>query len=233
VSERERSSRELADAKLREGEQAVEERHRIARDLHDSVSQALFSTALQARTAQKAAEQEGVTASGPLGRALNAIADLTKGAQREMRTLIYELGRDPVEKGLVAALAEHASKLSQRDGLTIDVQGPDGRLVLSSCAETQLFGIGREALANVVKHAHAGTAWVRIDARPGRVLVEIRDDGRGFNPAADHSGHFGLESMRSRAAEVGGRLTITSAPNLGTVVRVEIPTGPEDAADGA
>ena len=124
-------------------------------------------------------------------------------------------------------------RLDDRDGLTIDVQGPDGRLALSPRAETQLFGIGREALANVVKHAGASTAWVRVEARPGRVLVEISDDGRGFDPAADHPGHFGLESMRSRAAEIGGLLTITSTPGQGTVVRVEVPADAEGASDGA
>ena len=233
VSERERSSAELAEAKRHEGEQAVEERHRIARDLHDSVSQALFSTALHTRTAQKAVEQEGVSPSGPLGRALAAIGELTRSAQSEMRALISELGRDPVEDGLVAALAKHGSRLDDRDGLTIDVQGPDGRLALSRRAEIQLFGIGREALANAVKHAGASTAWVLVEARPGRVLVEISDDGRGFDPAARHPGHFGLESMRSRAAEVGGLLTITSTPGLGTVVRVEVPADTEGVSDGA
>jgi signal transduction histidine kinase len=233
VSERERSSADLAEAKRHEGEQAVEERHRIARDLHDSVSQALFSTALHTRTAQKAVEQEDVSPSGPLGRALTAIGELTRGAQSEMRALITELGRDPVEDGLVAALAKHGSRLADRDGLRIDVQGPDGRLALSRRAEIQLFGIGREALANAVKHAGAGTAWVLVQARPGRVLVEISDDGRGFDPAATHPGHFGLESMRSRAAEVGGHLTITSSPGLGTVVRVEIATDGEGGSSGA
>ncbi len=120
---------------------------------------------------------------------------------------------------------KHGSRLDDRDGLTIDVQGPDGRLALSRRAEIQLFGIGREALANAVKHAGASTAWVLVEARPGGVLVEISDDGRGFDPAAPHPGHFGLESMRSRAAEVGGLLTITSTPGLGTVVRVEVPDG--------
>ena len=233
VSERERSAAQLAEAKRHEGEQTVEERHRIARDLHDSVSQALFSTALHTRTAQKAVEQEGVSASGPLERALAAIGELTRGAQSEMRALIFELGRDPVEDGLVAALARHGSRLDQRDGLTIDVQGPDGRLPLPHDAEIQLFGIGREALANAAKHAGASTAWVLVEAKPGRVLVEISDDGRGFEPSVEHSGHFGLESMRSRAAEVGGLLTITSTPGLGTVVRVEVPAHEGVASDGA
>jgi signal transduction histidine kinase len=223
MSERERSSTELAEAKRHEGEQTVEERHRIARDLHDSVSQALFSTVLHTRTAQKALEQEGVSQSSALGQALGAIGELTRSAQSEMRALIFELGRDPVEHGLGAALAEHASRLGARDGLAIEVQTSDRRLPLSPQAETQLFGIGREALANVLKHAHASRAWVRVELRPEMVLLEIGDNGRGFDPAARHPGHFGLESMRSRAAEIGGQLSIRSNLGHGTVVRVEVP----------
>ena len=229
VSERARSFADLAEAKLQEGEQAAEERHRIARDLHDSVSQALFSTALHTRTAQNAVEQNGLSQAGALSRALAAIGELTRSSQSEMRALIFELGRDPVDDGLVAALAKHASALDGRDGPTIDVHGPDGRLSLSHRTETQLFGIGREALSNAIKHAGASTAWVQVEAQPERVIVEIGDDGRGFDPAARHPGHFGLGSIRSRAAEVGALLTITSKPGLGTVVRVEVPAD----ADGA
>jgi signal transduction histidine kinase len=233
AAERERSLTELAEARRHEGEQAEDERHRIARDLHDSVSQTLFSTALHTRAAEKALSQDAAIVSGPLARALNSIGELTRSAQLEMRTLIFELGRDPVEDGIAAALSRHASMLSARDGLAIDVQAPDGPLPLSSRSQTQLFAILREALANVAKHAGANTARVRVEARPGRVLVEISDDGRGFDPAAGHPGHFGLESMRSRAAEIGGLLTITSALGQGTVIRVEAPAEIEAVSDGA
>jgi signal transduction histidine kinase len=223
VSERERSSRELAEARRTEGSRAAEERRRIARDLHDSVSQALFSSLLHTRMAQKALVQEGVDSSGRVGRSLGAIADLTRRVQKEMRSLIFELHRDPVHDGLVAALARHASGLRASNGLTIDVQGPRPRLALSELAETQLFAIGREALANVQKHAEATAAHVQVRAQQGQVVLEIRDDGRGFNPAAAHPGHFGLDSMRSRAAEIGGSLTITSTPGSGTLVRGCVP----------
>jgi len=232
VIERERSAAELAEARRREDERAVKERHRIARDLHDSVSQALFSTVLHTRAAQKALKGEGRSPSGPLEESLDAIGELTRGAQSEMRALIFELGHDAVEGGLVAALTRHASMLRRRHGLDIHVQGPQ-RLALSSLAQTELFRIGREALANVVKHAGASTAWVRVEARSGRVLVEVRDNGSGFDPAAPHPGHFGLESMHSRAAELGGVLTISSAPRAGTVVRVEARADTERVSDGA
>jgi signal transduction histidine kinase len=145
-----------------------------------------------------------------------------------MRAMIFELNRDRIEDGLVAALAGLASGLDQRDGLNIEVHGPGGHLGLPSRVETQLFGIGREALSNVVKHAGASTARVHVGTGPGVVILEIDDDGSGFDPAARHPGHFGLESMRGRAAEIGGILTITSTPGHGTVVRVEVP----DEADG-
>jgi len=230
VSERERSSRELAEAKRHEGERAVEERHRIARDLHDSISQALFSTALHTRTAQKALEEDGATASASLGRDLSAIGDLTKEAQGEMRALIFQLRHDAVDDGLVAALAKHASAITARDGLLVRVRGHEGRLALSPRAEAQLYSIGREALANVVKHARASEAWVRVVAGPASVTLDVRDDGRGFNPGSAHTGHLGLESMRSRADEIGGRLLITSTPGRGTTVSVETPS--EVSSDG-
>jgi signal transduction histidine kinase len=224
VGERERSSRDLAEARRNEGERAVEERHRIARDLHDSVSQALFSTVLHTRTAQKALLQEEAGPSGRVAQSLAAIAELTKSVQNEMRALIFELRRDPVHDGLVAALSRHASGMRGEGVPTIEVRGPAPRLGLSQDAETQLYGIGREALANVVKHAGASAALVHVEAQTGQVLVEVRDNGQGFNPAAGHPGHFGLDSMRSRATDIGGRLTIASAPGLGTVVRVRVPT---------
>jgi signal transduction histidine kinase len=227
VSERERSSRELAEARRTEGERAVEERRRIARDLHDSVSQALFSAVLHTRTAQKALVQEGGSASGRVGRSLGAIADLTRSVQSEMRALILELRHDPVHDGLVAALTRHVSGLRAPEGPTIDVRGPEPRLALSQRVETQLFAIGREALANVMKHSSATEAHVRVEADQGEVVVEVSDNGRGFDTAAGHPGHFGLESMRSRASEIGGRLTIESTPGLGTLVRVRTPGGDE------
>jgi signal transduction histidine kinase len=235
VSERERSAAELAASRRREEERAVEERHRIARDLHDSVSQALFSTILHTRAAQKALRQEGWALSGSLGQTLDAIGELIRGAQSEMRALIFELGHDDavheVHEGLVAALAKHAERLGARTGLPVDVEGPES-LGISRQAEMELFGIGREALANVVKHAGARKAWVRVQIRAGRLVLQVIDDGCGFDPAEGHPGHFGLESMRSRARELGGILTISRRPGRGTLVRVETPAELEEASDG-
>jgi signal transduction histidine kinase len=96
---------------------------------------------------------------------------------------------------------------------------------LSREAEAQLYGIGREALANVVKHARAQAVEVRVSRWDGCVRVEIEDDGCGFDPGANRKGHFGLDSMRSRAAEIGAELSVASAHGCGTVVRVDVPVG--------
>ena len=233
VSERERSARVLAEVRLRAGELAMEERHRIARDLHDSVSQALFSTVLHTRTAERALAQEGVSPLGPLARSLAEIGDLSKVAQSEMRALIYELGHEAVaERGLVAALREHAARPGIREEVVVDIGGPADRLPLSPAAEGHLFSIGREALTNVVKHAAATTVRINVAVQPGLVSLVVEDDGRGFEPATSPRGHFGLDSMRGRAAELGGRLRIESEQGRGTVIRVDVPVAGTER-DGA
>jgi signal transduction histidine kinase len=154
VSERRRAALELAESQRREGERAALERQRIARDLHDSVSQSLFSTTLHVRTAQHALELEKLDSTGPVGKELNEIGQLTRGALAEMRALIFELRPGALaEEGLVAALAKQASALSAREGLVIEVDGPDGPLPIGPEVEEQLYRVGQEALANVVKHA--------------------------------------------------------------------------------
>jgi signal transduction histidine kinase len=234
VSELQQSSLQLAEAKLSEGRRAEQERQRIARDLHDSVSQTLFSTALHTRTAQKALTDEpaGRSGAGALSQALTAIADLTRGAQSEMRTLIFDLRGEAVDEGLVSALTKHGRRLAMSSGPRIDVRGPSERLLIPSPVETHLYGIGCEAMANAVKHAAADTVSIRVTGSSGRVTLEIRDDGVGFDQAESRPpGHFGLESMRSRASEIDGALTIWSRTGEGTVVRVEVPTDGDAGRD--
>jgi signal transduction histidine kinase len=224
VSERRRAALELAESQRREGERAALERQRIARDLHDSVSQSLFSTTLHVRTAQHALAREGLGSTGSVGEELSEIGQLTRGALAEMRALIFELRPGALaDEGLVAALTKQASALGAREGLAIEVDGPDGRLPLEPEVDEQLYRLGQEALSNVVKHAGASRATVRIAATDDTVSIEVADDGRGFDPAAVGPEHFGLRSMRGRVADLGGRLQVTSAPGRGTVLRVEVP----------
>jgi signal transduction histidine kinase len=223
VSERQRSTAQLADAERREIERALEERRRIARELHDSVSQALFSSVLHTRAAQKLVDDEDDDRSERLHKALASVNELTRRAQREMRRFIFEWGPEGIGDGLVPTFARHVDSLNG-DGLRIRVDGPDEPLPLTRIVETHLFGIGREALANAAKHAHAGTARVHVAVHGDRVVLVVEDDGRGFDvSAASGPQHFGLQSMRSRAADIGADLKISSSLGHGTVVHVEVP----------
>ena len=137
-----------------------------------------------------------------------------------MRILLSELNGTSDDEGLVAGLARHAATLGNPDGLTVAVRGPVPRLPLSPAVEAQLLAIGREALANVVKHSAARRAWVSIESSAGAGVPGDPRQRQRLRRALDRPGHYGLESMRTRAAEAGAALTILSVPGQGTIVRV-------------
>jgi len=231
VSERQRSAADLVVSKRREIERAVEERQRIARDLHDSVSQSLFSMTLHARTAQRVLDQSPSALADRVGRELEEVETLSRSALAEMRALIFELRPGGLaEEGLVAGLTKHTAAVSAREALTMAVEGPSERLPVSPDCEEHLYRIGQEALANVTKHAQAEHAQVTVTSDADLVVLEVRDDGRGFDPTAVFVGHLGLESMRSRASEIGAAIRIDSRPGEGTLVAVELPVTTESAA---
>jgi signal transduction histidine kinase len=230
VSERQRSAADLVESRRRELERATEERQRIARDLHDSVSQSLFSMTLHARTAQRALQRGEQEADGPVGRELGHVGDLSRTALAEMRALIFELRpRGLAEEGLVSALTKHAAALSAREGLAIEVTGPSERLPISTAHEEHLYRLGQEALANASKHSRATRITVTVTNDSSSVGLEVSDDGRGFDPAATYAGHLGLTTMQSRANEIGAQIRIDSAPGSGTAVHVELPLHQPDA----
>jgi signal transduction histidine kinase len=202
---------------------ALEERHRIARDLHDSVSQSLFSLTLHTRTAELALARAGLNPDSELGRPLQQVGELTRGALAEMRALIFELRPGALaEEGLGAALSKHSAAVTAREGLEISVQAPGERLPLAVEQEEHLYRLAQEALHNAVKHAQANHAWVELVAGDGEVVLTVRDDGVGFDPAQPHPGHFGLETMRERASRIGADLSLESAPGAGTNVLVQV-----------
>ena len=202
---------------------ALEERQRLARELHDSVTQALFSTTLHARAAQLAFEQTGLDADGPLGRSIADVRELTQGALAEMRALIFELRPGALaEEGLTQALRKQAAALSAREGIDILVDLPQDRLSLSVTTEEHLYRIVLEALHNTVKHAGAEHAWVRLTRNDRELTFEVIDDGAGFDPAQPAPGHMGLHTMTDRANAIGATLSIDSAPGQGTTVRIEL-----------
>jgi PAS domain S-box-containing protein len=209
----------------REQHATVIERQRLARELHDSVSQALFSMTLHARTAQLALEREGVATDGAAGRSISQLRELTQGALAEMRALIFELRPDALaEEGLVAALRKQAAALASRELLPITVTGPDARLDLPPAVEEHLYRLALEALNNTVKHASATRATVTVSAHGTGVRLLVADDGCGFDPGDPRPGHLGLRTMRERATAAGAVLAVRSAPGAGTEIDLHLPT---------
>jgi PAS domain S-box-containing protein len=204
---------------------ATGERQRLARELHDSVSQALFSMTMHARTAERRLEPLGADAD--LARAEVArLRDLTKGALAEMRALIFELRPGALaEEGLGSAVTKQAAAMAAREQLSIRVVAPSYRLPLSSEAEEHLYRIALEAMHNAVKHARPRRIDVAIslEAEPGQVVLVVADDGIGFDPSVEHLGHLGLGTMRDRALVLGGAAAIESERGTGTQVTVVVP----------
>jgi signal transduction histidine kinase len=198
---------------------ALEERQRLARELHDSVSQALYGIALGARTARTLLERDPPAVAEPV----EYISSLAEAGLTEMRALIFELRPESLEmEGLVAAISKQAAAIQARHGMTIECR-LDSEPALALPVKEALYRITQEALHNVVKHAGATSVTVTLDAANGRTSVTIQDNGRGFDPEGDFPGHLGLRSMRERAAKSGGALRIVSGPREGTRVTASFP----------
>jgi len=205
---------------------AIEERNRLARELHDSVSQALFSMTLHTRAMELAANKEGLGAQSPLMRSLAQMRGLTQDALSEMRALIFQLRPDALhQSGLSAALHKHAAMVTSQHGQQIDVHAPAERLPLNEWAEKELFRVVQEAINNSIKHAQAQRVDIRIydgDESAGTLVVEVADNGVGFDTRTRRQGHLGLDGMRERVEQLGGHLTIDSRAGA-TLVRAVLP----------
>lgn len=209
-----------------EGQAALEERHHLARELHDSVSQALFSMSLHARAVQLAAQQSGADPGGPVAKGAAQLLELAQGALAEMRALIFQLRPEALHaEGLTAVVRKHAAAVAAREGLDVRVYAEEDRLELDEVAEEELFRVVQEAVHNTVKHAHAHHVDIRlarVAGDPGTLVVEVEDDGVGFDPSSPRPGHLGLETMRERTERLGGRLEIESSM-VGSRIRAVLP----------
>jgi signal transduction histidine kinase len=199
------------------------ERNRLALELHDVVSQKLFSVMLTAESAATQLDQDPTAARAQLGR----LRDLTKEALDELRSLILGLRAPELERdGLEGTLRKEVEMLSRVHGTNIELELRPG-LQLDPERELAVLRITHEAVQNALRHARAEHVVVRVTPRDGGMTVEVTDDGVGFDPdAADiRSRHLGLTSMEERARELSGRLQIHSAPGVGTTVRLEVACG--------
>lgn len=206
-----------AAAAQREKLAGARERQHLARELHDAVTQTIFSMTLTTQSARLLLESDAARVPAQLER----LQQLAESALAEMRTLIAEL-RPPAaaENGLVAALRQHLAERERTDHLavTLQVEGVDNLPVVEA---EHLLRIAQEALNNIVKHAQVRRARITLDfGAPS--WMEIRDEGAGFDlNAARGAAQVGLVSMRERAAEIGWDLHIHSRPGNGTLIRVE------------
>jgi len=195
------------------------ERRRLARELHDSATQTIFGMTLATQSALLLLERDP----SRVGAQLDRLNQLAQSALAEIRTLVSELRPDQVAAGgLAAALRRHLAERQLPETLSVSLE-VEGERRLSSAEEECLFRIAQEALNNIVKHAQASQARIRLHlAEP--LSMEIQDQGCGFDlQCAQHSGHVGLISMRERAAEIGWNLQVTTSPGAGTRIRVQKP----------
>ena len=198
---------------------SLEERRHLARELHDSVSQALYGIALGTRTARMLMDRDPTKLAEPL----DYIMNLAEAGLSEMRALIFELRPEVLEaEGLVTAISKQAEALRVRHKLevVIDIgEEPEVSLAIKEA----LYRISQEATHNIVKHAKASRVDLRLTNADGLTL-EIKDNGQGFDPQQAFPGHLGLHSMQERAEKSGCHFELESGPGHGTTIRVHVVT---------
>ncbi|MBC8509660.1 MAG: GAF domain-containing protein [Chloroflexi bacterium] len=217
----------IENAQLYEQAQQVavmRERQRLARELHDSVSQALYSIALGAKTAQTLTERSRIDEQAKAGLAepIEHVLSLAESALVEMRALIFELRPESLElEGLVAALTKQAEAHQARHKIpvTIDLCAEPP---LSIEKKQALFRVSQEALHNIGKHAMASQITMRLTLEDNLARLEMIDNGKGFNPTQPSSG-LGLRSMQERVEHTGGIFDLDSTPGHGTKIMAQIP----------
>lgn len=197
----------------------ADERSRIARELHDSVTQALYGVTLYAdatRLALEAGETDIVAEN------IMELRAMAREAMLDMRLLIFEL-RPPIveEEGLVTALQTRLEAVEARSGIRADLR-IRGERRLPLTVETELYRIAQEALTNVIKHAEATEVAVSLRFDEAQVCLEIEDNGVGFDTASGPNGGMGLSSIQERAAKIRGDLLVQSTPGQGTMLRVTL-----------
>jgi signal transduction histidine kinase len=199
----------------------VEERNRLARELHDSVNQILWGAVATAEAATELLATDPASAAAEVAR----VRELAGSALEQLRALVFELRpADVAADGLAGALQKHVDVLRQVHEAAIRYTPPP-EPVLRAGAKRQVLRIAQEALANAVRHAGAATVDVRLADHDGVLELEVSDDGAGFDPVAPalRGRHLGLTSMDERAALLDGTLEVRSQPGAGTTVSLRMP----------
>lgn len=197
----------------------LEERNRLARELHDSVSQAMYGIALGARTARTMLDRDISKLSDPL----DYVLSLSEAGLAEMRALIFELRPETLEKeGLIEAILRQVTMLEARHGIVVQFNVQEEPNIPLKTKEA-IYWIVREALHNIVKHARAAEVTLTMNVLDQALIVTVQDNGIGFDPTAEYKGHIGLQSMKERCHQINGILKIDSNIGCGTTLKLDIP----------
>jgi len=222
-----KTQRQVEEAERRRLLAALEERERIAREMHDGIAQVVGFLNLRIRVARQ------MLSSGRLADAeaeLDQIQRIVREAYSDIRQSIGSLRTATgLEQGLEAAIRESAADFSDQNGIPVELALDEGKgISFPQEAEVQLVRIVQEALTNVRKHARATKVWIRLERHDGAALLAVEDDGIGFDPSGSDARRrrcFGLETMRERAESIGARMEVISVPGEGTRVQVRLPLG--------
>ncbi|MFD7600068.1 GAF domain-containing sensor histidine kinase [Streptomyces mirabilis] len=216
----------LTNARLYERSRELtiaEERSRLAHELHDAVSQKLFSLRLTAQAAAALVDRDPARAKGEL----HQVAMLAAEATEELRAAVIELRPAALdEDGLVATLRTQIQVLDRAHSARVTFAG-HGVRALPAAQEEAMLRVAQEALHNALRHSGAGRVDVTLEKRGTGTVLRVSDDGSGFEPTAVRAAgrHLGLVSMRDRSSGVGGTLSVESAPGKGTTIEMEVPGG--------
>jgi two-component system NarL family sensor kinase len=199
---------------------ALEERNRLAREIHDTLAQGLTATALQLESADALLDAGSEGAHEPLRRALS----LTRSNLEEARRSVLDLRAAPLEgRPLSEALKTLVDRWEAETGINARYGAVNGSRPLPPSVEAALYRICQEALTNVARHAEVGRATVRLVATPDQVRLVVEDDGRGFDASEVSEGSHGIVGMRERAEVLGGSLQVRSEPGAGTRIEATVP----------
>ena len=207
----------------------LEERNRIARELHDTLEQELCGITMQLDLAVDCFRQAPPVAF----RALDTARKMSRHGMVEARRSVWDLRCDLLEQGdLPSALSQIVRQPAPGDGARIDVTVSGTPVRLPGKIEMNILRIGQEAVANAIKHGHASQVQIDLQYSPEKVTLKVSDDGCGFSPEqANSAGHFGMLDMRERAEALGSPLQVVSAPGRGTYITVEVRSEPQSVSN--
>jgi two-component system NarL family sensor kinase len=203
---------------------AVEERNRLAREIHDTLAQNLTATGLQIESAEALLETDA--APERVRAALDRALSLTHSNLEEARRAVLDLRASPLEnRSLPEALRALVERWETETGVSARFRSVNGSRPLPPGVEAALYRVGGEALHNVARHAGARRVTIRLVATPESVGLAVEDDGRGFDPSAVPEGRHGIVGMRERVEVLGGAFRVDSGPEGGARVEATIPLG--------